>query len=247
MRPKKTSQFQPIPTGHIYNIFPTPFYKGMYNYDHSSVTNQVKENLKLIKDDNPKRSYTNYFFDDIRRDMCEQSWFNDFANAIKDTYVDFCATQFGHEFHDIDRSEIHLFAWASQYKENLHHESHNHSQSLISGTYYPRVRGSAQPIQFYNPTGQIFSHEIDIDDGEVPAMPNTTYRGQEGSHDAIFIHPEEGEVLMWPAYLMHSVDSPDHVTEDYDRIAISFNLYHHNIRLNNTEWGDRFDYGQLYR
>ena len=76
-------------------------------------------------------------------------------------------------------------------------------------------------------------------------MPNSSITGSHGSHMEISIQPTEGEVMMWPSYLFHSIDEPNNVEENYSRIAISFNL-HHNEPLDDIDDGDNFSYEVLF-
>ena len=249
MRPPKInapSDYQPISNFNIFDIFPTPMLRGTFNYDHGYIADSCEELLDECKelDPNPKRNYTNYFFQDNRKKMYTLPWYRDFANIIKDTYVGFIRNQFDRDISFLNRKDIHLFSWVSRYEEGIHHDTHNHVKTILSGTYYPRAQGAEQPIKFYNPSPNVFSHSSPSNciDGN---MPNTQIMGAIGSPMELLIHPIEGEVLLWPSYLYHSVDEPQNVQEDYSRIAISFNLMH-NEPLEDTEDGDSFPYEVLY-
>lgn len=235
MRPPKIKndiEFAPI-THTVHEIFPTPLIRGELRLDHKRVTKTCREILSRIKeiDSDPQRNYTTYFFEEHRQEMIELDWFESFANQLKDTYVYFINKHWFRRTEHLTRHNIHLFAWVSDYAEGQHHALHNHQNTLISGTYYPLAVGDTQPIHLQSPHIQsqyIHSFEsrpIDID------MPKANAVGSPASHQSISIFPTTGEVLMWPANILHGVDgighgwSPD-PDREFERVAISFNLSH---------------------
>ena len=249
MRPPKIEQpsdFKPLGQQQIWDLFPTPFLRGTFAYDHGSIADSCETLLDECReiDPNIKKSYTNYFFHENRIKMKSLPWYTDFANIVKDTYVQFVKDQFGREISHLNRKDIHLFAWVSRYEEGIVHHAHNHVKTTMSGTYYPRVQGADQPIKFYSPSPNVFSHSSPSTTIPSP-MPNSSITGSHGSHMEISIQPTEGEVMMWPSYLFHSIDEQNNVEEDYSRIAISFNL-HHNEPLDDIDYGDNFSYEVLF-
>lgn len=42
----------------------------------------------------------------------------------------------------------------------------------------------------------------------------------------VYVQPTEGEVLMWPSYLYHTVPQSQSKDPNYERISVSFNLTH---------------------
>jgi hypothetical protein len=76
---------------------------------------------------------------------------------------------------------------------------------------------------------------------EVEGFPNMIFDGVEGCDTAFHYDPQEGEFLFWPSYIMHSVEPAHEILDDYERIAISFNLKHAEILDNNTT-GDNMSY-----
>ena len=117
MRPPKIDDsivFEPIPHSVDY-IFPTPFLRGGLRLNHEQVANDcinLIEEIKKIETD-PKRYYTNYFFQENRIKMTELQWFTSFANQIKDTYIEYIRSQFGRQVGHLTRHDIHLHAWFS--------------------------------------------------------------------------------------------------------------------------------------
>jgi uncharacterized protein (TIGR02466 family) len=110
-----------------------------------------------------------------------------------------------------------LQGWANVNRRGDYHDPHNHPHAYLSGTYYVAVPKTAQDlpenrpdvrpgaISFYDPRG---------------AANMTAIRGDR-QIEAEFTHrPEAGDILLWPAFLMHFVH-PN--LSDENRVSISFN------------------------
>ena len=48
-----------------------------------------------------------------------ETWFTDFANQMKDPYVEFVRSQYHVNFSNVSRHDIHLFAWVNVYNEHI--------------------------------------------------------------------------------------------------------------------------------
>jgi len=228
--------------GYIMPMFPTPFLRGNLNLNIEEVAQSCRDLVGEIEDGNVFQEYTTYFNEDIRIKMHETEWFKRFSNQIKDSYIAFCQNVFEQPVSHLSRNDIHLFAWISIYKGPHSHASHNHVNSHISGTYYVKTEKSNQPIKFYNPNiAGIANHQAVDRPIERPEFPNMVFDGVEGCDTAFYYHPQEGEFMFWPSYIQHSVEPAQEEIDDYERIAISFNLKHTDIIDNNTT-GDNLSY-----
>lgn len=109
-----------------------------------------------------------------------------------------------------------LQGWANVNRRGDYHDPHNHPHAYLSGTYYvtvpnpapaPGNRPDLRPgaISFYDPRG----------------FANMTAIRDDRQIEAEFTHrPEAGDILLWPAFLMHFVH-PN--LSDEKRVSISFN------------------------
>lgn len=101
--------------------------------------------------------------------------------------------------------------WFSVNKEGGYNQTHAHSGSAISGTYYISVPENAGEITFYrNP------YEEHLIYGLAP-IKNVT----EVSAATCRYPPKKGRLILFPSYLLHSV-MPSFSSEE--RISLSFNL-----------------------
>lgn len=99
--------------------------------------------------------------------------------------------------------------WATVLAPGASHKLHSHPNNFLSGVYYVRTGEGADTINFHDPRKQ----------ASVIRPPVTELSAQ--NTDQVVVRVREGTLLLFPAYLEHSVDantSPD------ERVSISFNL-----------------------
>lgn len=227
-------------------LFPIQIFRGTLPLNHDQVAQSVRSAIEPIRESiqETNMNYTTYFNGEVREEMFKEPWYKDFSDIIKDTYVAWLSEYFGHDFTENCRDDIHLFAWANQYLQPNHHDTHNHPDTVVSGTYYVKVDRDSQPIKFLNPNpaASVFggSRPKSIDHTTLPHN-NITTTGYGITHQEAFVHPTEGEVLMWPSYLYHSVPFTESKDPNYERISISFNLHHRGI-ITNNETGRNLNY-----
>lgn len=227
--------------GDYVNVFPTTIFQGKVNLNHDEIASHCRGIVDTLPKGDPLTEYTTYFHPDAREVTHNQPWYNDFANQMKDTYVQFCRTQYNLDFADVSRHDIHFFAWVNVYNEPHEHECHNHVKSRLSGTYYVSTDDSSEPIKFWNPNIPALHSQSGNDDQHTHEQYEFTGR----QHTSFQFQPEGGDFLLWPSYLMHSVpQGHPRENESYERISISFNLQHAED-LESYHHGTPFDYGVL--
>ena len=99
--------------------------------------------------------------------------------------------------------------WANINPEGASHRSHSHPNNFLSGGYYVQTREGGDTINFHDPR---------IQTGII--RPPVTELTAENT-DQVVIKVSNGTLLIFPAYLQHSVD-PNRSGEE--RISISFNM-----------------------
>lgn len=103
-------------------------------------------------------------------------------------------------------------SWININRKYSMHRAHDHGSSIWSGCFYVKTHSESAPIIFTNSLGTYRQH-----------WPDRSVRGE--SNEFIksqqIVNPAEGELIIFPSYLVHSV--PQELT-DQDRICISFNI-----------------------
>ena len=250
MRPNNPrTQYQPAKGEHL-QLFATPMFRGFCPLNIDQVANDVRDIIAEIKERNPdgevNNTYTSYFHGDSREKTESLPWFEDFANCMKDSYIEFIRLHYNYQVDELNRSDIHFCAWVNRYEGANWHDTHNHVNSLISGTFYVKTVDT-QPIKFFSPNNVAeFATRARMEYyDDIQGLENMKVYGTPTMQHEIQVFPREGEFLLWPSYLMHGVPAPDPERADnYERISISFNLTH-NEPLNNTQHGTPMSYNFL--
>jgi len=99
--------------------------------------------------------------------------------------------------------------WASVLAKGASHRAHSHPNNFLSAVYYVRVRPGSDAINFHDPRRQ----------ASVIRPPVVELTAQ--NTDQVVVRVTEGTLLMFPAYLEHSVDAN---ASDEERISVSFNV-----------------------
>jgi uncharacterized protein (TIGR02466 family) len=99
--------------------------------------------------------------------------------------------------------------WANLYAPGAAHRMHTHPNNFLSGVYYVRTAEGANTINFHDPRAQ-----------SAVIRPAVTALTGENT-DQVVMPVEPGVLLLFPAYLPHSVDENRSTTV---RASLSFNV-----------------------
>jgi len=99
--------------------------------------------------------------------------------------------------------------WATVLARAALHKYHSHPNNFLSAVYYVRTHPGAEVINFHDPRSQ----------ASVIRPPVTELTAE--NTDQVVVPVTNGTLLMFPAYLPHSVDQ---TKSDEERISVSFNL-----------------------
>jgi uncharacterized protein (TIGR02466 family) len=99
--------------------------------------------------------------------------------------------------------------WANLNPPGASHRIHSHPNNFLSGVYYVRTQADADTINFHDPRVQT----------GIIRPPVTELTA--ATTDQVVVTVSAGSLLVFPAYLQHSVD-PNGSREE--RISISFNV-----------------------
>ena len=192
----------------IYRLFPTPvFHFRVENYQELNtelenyILNLKKKDEKGIKKSNAG-GWHSYNFD-INNDNTAKK----FAKIFEEFYKKIIINKMGWKY---DSNKVKMEAmWSIINKKGSFNIQHNHPNSYLSAAYYVRHPEKSGNIRFFDPREQ--------KNIRYPKIKKYT------DLSAVIIEkdPKEGDLLIFPSYLYHSVG--ENLSED-DRIIVSFNV-----------------------
>src|SRR5207247_8824084 len=99
--------------------------------------------------------------------------------------------------------------WATVLAPGAAHKLHSHPNNFLSGVYYLRTQPGADTINFHDPRRQTSAIR--------PPVVELTAENT----DQVVMRVQDGTLLLFPAYLQHSVDAN---SCEQERVSISFNI-----------------------
>jgi uncharacterized protein (TIGR02466 family) len=115
--------------------------------------------------------------------------------------------------------------WVNLYAPGAAHRAHSHPNNYLSAVYYVRTSPGADSINFHDPRSQ----------AGVIRPPVTELTS--ANTDQVVVRVKNGTLLVFPAYLQHSVDAN---AGGESRVSVSFNLMFpaFTAELSKPLWGD---------
>ena len=192
----------------VYELFPDPiFHYKLENYKqiNKELLNYI---LELQKNDKTGNTHSNKGgWHSQNFDIVNQGPPINFLNKIKDYLKHIISNEFGWKY--VPNKQRIVAMWAIINKKNSFNVMHNHQNCYFSSSYYVKKPKNSGDITFFDPK--------EAKTYRFPKIEKYT----EYSAEAITIKPEEGDLLIFPSYLYHSVG--ENLSED-DRVSISFNV-----------------------
>ena len=126
------------------------------------------------------------------------------SHAVEIPEPEFCFRhQIGHERHKVTG------CWANLNAPGAGHPAHIHPNNYLSGVYYVQTQPGADTINFFDPRSQT----------GIIRPPVTALTAE--NTEQVVVKIERGTLLMFPAWLQHSVDLNG---SDRVRISLGFNI-----------------------
>ena len=191
----------------VYKFFPQPIFSYEID-DYKKINNELSEFIysEYNKDnEGVKRSNINGWHSKSFKFEKNNAAYK-FAIHIE-KYIFDVFKQYGWPF-KADKVKINEM-WSIINKKNSYNESHIHPNNLLSSVYYVRAPKDCGKIIFNNPN-QVSLNRFPKD-----------LKKPEFSANIQKIEPKEGNLLLFPSYLWHSVETNN---SDEDRVIVSFNV-----------------------
>ena len=192
----------------VHNLFSVPIFH--YKLDNYKEINKELLNyiLELQKSDKTGNAHSNKGgWHSQNFDIVNQGPPINFLNKIKDYLKHIISNEFGWKY--VPNKQRIVAMWAIINKKNSFNVMHNHQNCYFSSAYYVKKPKNSGDITFFDPK--------EAKTYRFPKIEKYT----EYSSEAVTIKPEEGDLLIFPSYLYHSVG--ENLSED-DRIVVSFNV-----------------------
>lgn len=130
-----------------------------------------------------------------------------------------------------DSPEVTIDLWAAvQRGKGSHHKFHVHEGAVVSGVYYSSCPTGCAPLVLRRPL-----LDGDYDNLECVTQKNNSNDddGEERDDDEVMIHPNNGQLVLFPSWLIHGVPLAKEQNEEppsssLPRVSWAFNL---NARL----------------
>ena len=194
-------------------MFPTPLYKT--NWELNNWKMEKKEIEDIAKKDLRQVGELDYFSENFYL-------FNDNLKKLKEFCEYHIEKYVKNVLNPVDDLDFYITtSWLNVVKPGGLINRHNHANSLISGTFYPKTV-EEDTVCFHDPNLQRRIHR------ECIAIPNisqeaSSIRPYSENIEASLLAINDGDLLLFPSWLSHGVLPNEKATTD--RISISFNVF----------------------
>ena len=192
----------------IFDLFATPIFKYRIE-DHDKINSKLTKYIYELRDKDPSgNSHSNVGgWHSQNFDIINPGPPQEFIFKFKDFLKSVVTDKLGWK-HVEGKGRI-VAMWAIINKKNSYNIKHNHPNCFLSAAYYVKAPKNSGSIQFYEPNEVKVMRYPEIE-------KHTKY-----SAGIVNIEPNEGDLLIFPSYIYHSVQQNK---SDEDRIVISFNI-----------------------
>jgi len=192
----------------IHELFPIPLYHSRL----APVDSLTLAKLTNLKFDAPGNEQDNIVHEEtVERHVLDRPEFTELKKNIK-THID----NYVHELIGATRDQRWEISssWVNRSAKGHYHANHWHSNSLVSGVFYLRTDEKSGAICFHKDRGHrnLWGDTISIDFAK-PTVYNSP---------AVSILPVDGDLLLFPSLLNHSVMANE---SSIDRYSLAFNVF----------------------
>ena len=177
------------------------------------------KNFKSIKKD-----LVNYVYEQKQRDSQGVSFSNvggwqsgpsysNFDNILLTTITETLIPYFSNNVLDMSKKIQYNGLWMNINRKGDYNTSHDHAMCHLAGVFWLKTPKNCGNIHFFSPHS--FTH------GSEMQRYTEDFQKKTNVYSSYWFSPVEGSILVFPACLIHRVDSNQ---SDEDRISASFNL-----------------------
>ena len=199
----ESTETSPILEAHAMRLFPTVVWRAEIRPDaHRRINEEIVAKLAALRRGTAAPAVGHGW--QSGHDLHELDEFHELTESIGMTVRDVL------EYLRIGEAAFEITGcWANVNSPGAAHGVHSHSNNLLSGVYYVRAPRGGDTINFHDPRSQAGILRPPV----VELTADNT--------DQVVVRIGEGTLLLFPAWLPHSVDAN---RGDQDRISVSFNV-----------------------
>lgn len=181
----------------INNLFPAPVAFFKFGRDLTEVE------LQFIKDQEHRKNEGNTTSKD--RKILKNKELTNIREFVEDSMLEYFKAIHAPKF---DVSLYMTQSWANYTEAGQYHHKHNHSNSIVSGVFYPQADNKVDKIYFYKDEYQCI---------KIPTDKFNPYNSE-----SWWFEVGAGNLILFPSNLTHMVQTKE---DDNTRISIAFNTF----------------------
>lgn len=192
-------------------LFAIPLYQANIGKDDNNIDFIKSQEFVRMPADNGSYTVNKRILDSAElKNLKEQiqSHINNFAHEVLD-----CDDHLSFEIQN---------SWVNQHNKNDFAGSHRHSNSIISGVYYPEVNNQSGAIVFQKDKSYYNLWTDTIEIGFNYQKHNNQDKLNVFNADAWGIYPQPGDLVLFPSLLYHTVTEN---LSEYTRYSLAFNVF----------------------
>jgi uncharacterized protein (TIGR02466 family) len=204
----------------IFEFFPKV--SASYKYDEdkheyiksnvNNIINQIKSTDEIYHENKIDRTLNHYYNNHNLNLFSEnEELFSEFTTWLKQCALDFMVDILGYE---IDSEILITDSWINKAQERSFQIKHNHSNCIVSGTYYVNFEDLVHsPLKFFKNNSDLFPR---IDQKKNFNNSNKYNSGE------YYLPTKEGYLFLWSSELYHGYEGETNLWADRTTISMNF-------------------------
>ena len=186
---------EPQSQDELVHLFPTPLLISQYHFDYSKELEWIKNQSYKKQKTHNRQSKDSFILDNPEMSRVRQ-------------FIDSKIKEFVFKVMGSDAEMVITQSWLNRNGKGESHHEHKHTNSMISGVWYPQIHEKLPPIRFKTSEQRDVSFSIE--------------RYNHYNSQSFLLPIKVGELILFPSNILHSVPINQ---SDEERISLSFNTW----------------------
>ena len=180
----------------VLEMFPTPLVVVNYPYDYSDELKWIQScDYNVSVSGATRRTKDTFLLDRPQLTKVRE-------------FIEFMLSKYMNEIYGSSTKLRITQCWANRTSKGQNEPAHYHTNSIVSGVWYPKFSSDHPSICFHK---EIINKSIEFVSKDNKFISNSNY-----------LTPEVGDIILFPSNLTHSVEQN---RSDEERISLSFNTW----------------------